>query len=305
MAAVVMLLAVSTVVQRAFGPPSTSSKAELLAFLVIAFATAVLCIDAARVITSTEVNERLNTAYELVSSRQVRLDRITRSLPSYRWLIGTGIASVIILMLLPTAAQLVFQPDYASPETAQKYFDGLGNSVDTTLGIAVAMLLVRCFNFGLGLLVLLSNASSGPSKWKRKLMWFVITVPGALVIVAMTVDSEGSPLAFLVIVTLSNTIVYLALLRAWLQFVREEDPRHPRLTFGLHGLFRLVIARMYQGLIEGVKEDVKWLESVADRAQPALTQAVAGPAVPPPRSPTRNWYGRRMVARSTKHRSTS
>ncbi|WP_146069332.1 hypothetical protein [Cryobacterium sp. Y11] len=252
------------------------------------FATAVLCIDAARVITSTEVNQRLSVAVELMRIRKDRLALADRSLPSDIWLKRTGQWSVAVLLLLPSAAQLLTDPGYFLAEQSRSTLPEFWLIVVSVLGTALAGVVLLLLEFGLALIFLLIVNLKPLTRGQR-----LGIVSAATILVAVLVVRPGwadVPIAASTLYLVNTCVIFSATFITWYRLARQEAPRHPKLTFGIHGLLLLALLRIFQKLVRTSEADVDWLISEANPTAAKDIRVLETQRVVPPRARARSWF---------------
>jgi hypothetical protein len=252
-ASLIAVFTVFTVLDELFARSDPDSSMAITVALC-GLVTAILCLDAARVATTQDLEQRLLAAEALQQDRKKRLGPLKRDVPSGRYVWLSSGALFVILGVVP-GALLEYQDRTES--TLPVALEEFGSRLGLIASMAAFLALFLVLNFGvLLILTVLPNVRRG---WKVFLL-LLLGVPSCLLPVAGVLDVDGADPFTRYTGGLFPALAFLSMLAAFLQATRGASSWITKFNFGFHGLLRFWAMVVLLQRFRGSNDYVSWLK---------------------------------------------
>lgn len=254
-----------TMLDRFFGRSDDPDVSMAITVALCGFVTAVLCLDAARVATTQDLEQELLAAQALQFDRQRRLDSLKRDIASQRFAWLTSGALLILLLVLPVAvseySDMVFETTPPPPGGSE-----LVARILLVIALSLIFALALAVNFGA---LLTFTVASDLGRLARTLTFLLLVLPTCFFVFA-GIYGKGAPWIIKYALAVFPALALLSMLFAWIQGTRGTSSWITKANFGFHALLRFYAVSILSKLLQGSNEHVSWLED-------ALHEPVIGP----------------------------
>lgn len=263
-AALVLVFTMCTVPAEIFGINGEPDGSMAITVALTGVVTALLCLDAARVATTQDLEKRLFQDESLLNTRKQLLAKLKRDLPRPRrlWLNACLLA---VILTAPGAYLEVYHPHKAEPFSGWE-----GPVMMIALMVAASTVLVVCLALCFLALVALTQITVSETQTTIPVLtvqlsfWMLI----ALVTYSLTVfrlrDGGSAEFAYLYpwVWIVFPTVALISAMTAWVQGSLGSSSWVTRYSFGFAGLFRLLNARIMSRLVRNTHYKVSWLREM-------------------------------------------
>ncbi|MCP1415488.1 hypothetical protein [Paenarthrobacter sp. A20] len=220
--------------------------------------TAALCLDASRVATTQDLEQRLIKAGALQQHWKKRLRPLRRDIQSRKFVWWTSGALCILVLVLPAALLEYNRADTSLPEFAAR--------VGLVLGIAVFFAMCLGLNFMVFLILTI------PPKLRRgwKVLALVLLgVPSCLLVIPAVLGVNGHDPFSAYAAGFLPMVAFLSMLIAFVQATRNTTSWITIANFGFHGLLRFWAVVVLLRLFRSSNDQVSWLKHALHEPPPA------------------------------------
>jgi hypothetical protein len=244
------------------------------------FVTALLCLDAARVATTQDLEQRLKAAKALHQDRKLRLGPLKRDLPSRRFVWLSSGALFVAFVVIPGAV-FEFHDRTGSVSVPPAGWLGVAARLGLILGLTGVLAAFLALNF-VALLIVTVVPDEYVPRGARVVIFVVLGVLSCLSVAAGLLDWRGGGPLGRYMIGLFPSLALFSMLAAYMQGGRTASAWMTRYNFGFHGLLRYWAVVVLLGLMRRSNDQVSWLQHALH--DPALESATGDPAYQPKRS---------------------
>jgi hypothetical protein len=213
------------------------------------FVTAILCLDASRVATTQDLEQRLLKAESLQQARKKRLRPLSRDIQSRRFVWWTSCALCIPLLVIPAAVLEYDRPGTTLPEFATRVM----------LVLTITLFFAMCMAVNFGALLSLTILPKLRAGWKV-LILIVLGVPSCLLVVPAVLGVNGQDQFSAYAAGFLPMIAFVSMLVAFIQATRSTTSWITKANFGFHGLLRHGAVLVLLWLFRLSNDHVSWLK---------------------------------------------
>ncbi|MFF1831171.1 hypothetical protein [Paenarthrobacter sp. NPDC058040] len=272
-ASLIAIFTVFTVLSGLLGGAGERNEAMSATVAFCGLVTATLCLDAARVATTQDLEQRLVTAVAWQQKWKQRLQRVRRDVPSRRRSWAIALVLIFFVVIIPVALS-----DYRNQDglTIPPGVEG----VIPRVGVCIALIIVLAVFLLLNFIALLIVAVIPNISLLFRIVTLVVFItPTSMILIGSIISSSQTGPLMRVTVGLFPTITLISMLYAWFQITRISSGPVTRFSFGFHTLLRLWAFGVVLHWYRVSNDNVSWLShSLHVPAVDSATQNLDEPA---------------------------